>query len=120
MEVLDAAPLLRHHGVEVGAGVGERATTLADGRQRVPEKLVVQVAASVEVDPIAQSNVLLGVALFEGLGSLLHQVVQVVDVVAVVLRVVEVHEVAGDDGVQRTNLEGEGFEVDADQGLLSS
>lgn len=100
-EVVDGAPALKD-GVVERTRVGDGALVL--GAQRLPEELVVDVAAAIEADGVGEGDGLVEVVPGHGLGLLLDELVQVVHVRPVVLAVVEVEEVAADDGLESTNL----------------
>jgi hypothetical protein len=114
LEVLNRAPLALDHESKLAGLVGDDTATLLLRCKGFPEELVVQVAAAVELDSIGKVNVGLDVTGGERLGRLLVQGVQVIDVGAVMLAVVELHEVAGDDGLERAELVRQVFQLHDD------
>jgi hypothetical protein len=82
--------------------LGLTTTALAVGSQVLPEQGVVDVAATVEVEEGSLSGGSLGIALGLGLGDGLDGRVEAVDVGLVVLGVVQLHDLAGDVGLEGT------------------
>lgn len=92
-------------GVVDGLSQGTRrglTTTSALGSQVLPEEGVVQVTTTVEVDGGLEGNLGRDVTLGLGILQLLHGVVVVGDVGFVVVVVVQLHDLAGDRGLQGT------------------
>lgn len=104
LEVLNRTPLSFDHGAQVGALIGEMATTFADWGEYLPELLVVEMATAIEFDEVAQLDVFLDIACSKCLGGLLTEIVQVVYIRAVMLTVVEIHDLAGDDWFEGAKL----------------
>ena len=76
------------------------AAALAGGREVLPEEGVVEVAAAVEVDHGLQGDLGGDVLLLLCLGDLFAEVVVGCDVGVVVVLVVELHNLAGDGGLE--------------------
>ena len=103
-ELINATPT-------VNDSIVKRATawqlTVCRGAKRVPEELMIEMAATVEPDIRRESNCLLELACCIELSLLLQKIVQVVHIGSVVLTVMEVKQVARDDGLEGTNLIGQ-------------
>lgn len=82
--------------------LGLTATTLAVRGEVLPEESVVNVATTVEVDEGSLGSSSLGIALGLGLGDSVESGIEAVDVGLVVLGVVELHNLAGDVGLEGT------------------
>jgi len=87
----------------LGQRAGGSSTTAGVlGSQVLPEEGVVKVATAVEVDGRLQSNLGGDVVLVLGLLELLNCIVVVGDIGVVVVLVVQLHDLAGDRGLQST------------------
>ncbi len=80
--------------------------------ETVPEKLVIDVTATVEFKGFGYFNGLSDIILCHCFRCLINQLIEVVDVGAVVFTVVEIHEVATDHRLERIQVVGEMFELD--------
>jgi hypothetical protein len=76
-------------------------STLLARRQILPEESVVDMAAPMEVDQGLKRNLGLDILLLLGSSELLRCGVEAVDVGLVVVLVVELHDLAGDGGLER-------------------
>ena len=86
----------------------------------LPEKFVVQVAASVELDQFGQRYAALEVVTSLGFCLLLEELVKVVDVGSVVLAIVEIQQETTDDGLKCSDLVGQSSQLNTLQiGRLS-
>ena len=111
LEVLDGAPFTLNHQAKWTGLIRQCTTALLDGCKSFPEKLVVQVTATVELESLAQVHILLDVSLSKRLGRLLVQCVEIVDVSAVMFSVVELHQVTGDNRLQSAEIVGQMLEL---------
>lgn len=104
MELLNGAPLVLNHGAEVRACIGDGTTAGVGRSQSLPEKFMVKVTTSIELDQVAEFNVALNVTIGQGLSGLDAETVKVIHVSAVMLTVVEFHSLSRDNGFKSTKL----------------
>ena len=115
LESLNGAPLFLNKRAQLGALIWDVSTAVRDRRQRLPEKLVVQVAATIELDILEQAGVRsdAAIGLLQGLIALFLESVEVVDISSMMLAIVEVHDGAANDRLERAQLIREWLQFDA-------
>ena len=107
-ELIHCVPLIYDSLVELTTWV--RQGTILWWTQRVPEKFMVQMSSSIEVNQFWECDRFSQISTSCTFSLLLKKVIQICNICTVVLSIVKIHHFAAQDWLERSNLIGQGLQ----------